>query len=649
MLIGRRLSDRYKIIEIIGGGGMANVYLARDMILEREVAIKVLRMDFSNDEEFIKRFRREAHSATSLAHPNIVSIYDVGEEDDIYYIVMEYVAGKTLKQYIQHNAPLSAIEASNIMEQLTSAISHAHQNHIIHRDIKPQNILIDDDGVVKVTDFGIAIALSSTTITQTNSILGSVHYLSPEQARGGMANETSDIYSLGIVMFELLTGRLPFSGESAVSIALKHLQSDTPSPKRWNSSIPQSVENIILKATAKDPFHRYKNVEEMEQEIITALHPDKMNEKKFVVPNNNEEITKVIPVIYDHDINNKYKNTVIHSKKKVGGKTPKPKRGNKLAMFIITTFLLLAASGVAAVTIFPSLMLPEDVTVPDLTNKEYANAVKDLLSLGFNVEDTKDVEDEKILEGYVVRTNPRSGEIVKEGTSITIYNSIGKKKVEFDNYINRNINDVEKIVEKKNFANILKNEVYDELPPGTIIDQSPKAGDLVVPDETEVTFKLSKGLKKITLKNLKDYTEVSVNDYIEEVGLNLIRKEEYSDTFEKGLVISQNPEPNSELNKGDTITVTFSLGKEEQPPKTVTRQIQIPYEPSFDGEIKDVYIFIEDASHDMTDPYKILQITKSEIEIIDFFIPYGKNAVYKVIIDDQVVAADVINYPEEAQ
>lgn len=248
-MIGKRLNGRYKILDLIGGGGMANVYLARDIILDRDVAVKVLRPDFSDDEEFIRRFHREAQAATSLNHPNIVSIYDVGEEGNILYIVMEYIDGTTLKQYIQKNGPLSNEESVNIMIQLTSALAHAHENHIVHRDIKPQNILIDENGVVKITDFGIAVALTSTTITQTNSFLGSVHYLSPEQARGGMATKKSDIYSLGIVMFELITGRLPFFGESAVSIALKHLQNNTPSPKRWNPAIPQSIENIILKST----------------------------------------------------------------------------------------------------------------------------------------------------------------------------------------------------------------------------------------------------------------------------------------------------------------------------------------------------------------------------------------------------------------
>lgn len=280
---------------------MANVYLAEDIILDREVAIKILRFDYANDNEFIRRFRREAQSASSLDHPNIVSIYDLGEEDDIYYIVMEYVEGMTLKEYITANGPLHPKEALNIMEQIVSAIAHAHQNQIVHRDIKPHNILIDHMGNIKVTDFGIATALSSTTITHTNSVLGSVHYLSPEQARGGLATKKSDIYALGIVLFELLTGRIPFDGESAVSIALKHLQAETPSAKRWNPSVPQSVENIILKATAKDPFHRYETAEDMEADIKTAFDADRLNEKRFTIQED-EEMTKAIPIIKDEEL-----------------------------------------------------------------------------------------------------------------------------------------------------------------------------------------------------------------------------------------------------------------------------------------------------------------------------------------------------------
>lgn len=420
MLIGKRLNDRYKLLQLIGGGGMANVYLARDIILDRDVAVKVLRLDFVNDELFIKRFRREAQAATSLNHENIVTIYDVGEDDGIYYMVMEYVRGCTLKQYIQQHAPLPVQEALRMMDQLTGAIAHAHQNGVIHRDIKPQNILVSEDGTLKITDFGIAVALSSTTITQTNSVLGSVHYLSPEQAKGGMATEKSDIYSLGIVMFELLTGQLPFLGESAVAIVLKHLQTETPSVRRWNPNIPQSVENIVLKATAKNPLHRYNSALDMRQHIRTALSPERINEAKFTLPiEDDDEETKVVPII---------KSPPPSLEKRENVPAPKEKRSKKWIALWALFLLLFIGVGASAVTWLPDLFFPKDVTVPDVTNKHYDDAIAELTSLGLKIEETIEQEHDDITEGFVIRTNPQAGKVVKAGTAVTIYKSIGKKK-----------------------------------------------------------------------------------------------------------------------------------------------------------------------------------------------------------------------------
>ena len=449
---------------MVGGGGMANVYLARDMILDRDVALKILRMDFNNDEEFIKRFNREAQSATSLAHTNIVSIYDVGEDGDIYYIVMEYVEGMTLKQYIQKNDPIPIEKALDIMKQITEAISHAHHNGIIHRDIKPQNILIDHEGNVKITDFGIAIALSSTNITQTNAVLGSVHYLSPEQARGGMANKKSDIYSLGIVMFELFTGRLPFSGESAISIALKHLQSETPSPKRWNPDIPQSVENIILKATAKDSFYRYESVDAMWEDLRTALDPNRINEPPFVIPED-QDATKAIPVItkeqlqstdetiirkpekqtlvYEKDTsdlpNNKVQNKN-HDKQEKQKDKQKRKKGPAILVF---SFILLLALVFLSIALYPSLFGTKEVTIPELKGKELDDAITELVNQGLIVGKTIKIEDDTIPADDVIKTNPMAGKKVKEGATVDIYQSKGKEKITLSNYEGKKMTDVE--------------------------------------------------------------------------------------------------------------------------------------------------------------------------------------------------------------
>ena len=295
---GQKINDRYEIIKSIGEGGMANVYLANDTILDRKVAIKVLRGDLENNEKFIRRFQREAKSVSDLSHPNIVEVYDVGEEEGQHYIVMEYIDGRTLKQLIQKRGALTVAEVIDIMTQITDGLSAAHEAYIIHRDIKPQNIMILDNGMIKITDFGIAMTLNATQLTQTNSVMGSVHYLPPEQAAGQTATTKSDIYSAGILMYELLTGSVPFKGENAVEIALKQMKERIPSIRKQNPLIPQSVENIVLKATAKNPKNRYDSIKEMHEDLVHALDPDRQNETKYSYPYPESELdeSKEIPI-----------------------------------------------------------------------------------------------------------------------------------------------------------------------------------------------------------------------------------------------------------------------------------------------------------------------------------------------------------------
>jgi serine/threonine-protein kinase len=656
MMIGKRLSDRYKILEMIGGGGMANVYLAHDMILDRDVAVKMLRLDFANDEEFIRRFRREAQSATSLAHPNIVNIYDVGEEGDLYYIVMEFIDGQTLKQYIQQNSPLKVEDAIGIMKQLTSAISHAHQNHIIHRDIKPHNILVDHAGNVKITDFGIAMALSATSITQTNSVLGSVHYLSPEQARGGMATRKSDIYSLGIVMFELLTGRLPFSGESAVSIALKHLQSETPSLRRWNPTIPQSVENIVLKATAKDPFHRYKSVDEMEEDLQTALDIERMNEPKFIIPIDNEA-TKAIPVITDHQPLKNLDETLVHSHEKAAnnqkdtskkkGKNSDKKR-KKWPIVLISTFFVLVILGILAVTMLPGLLSAKDVKIPDISGMSLDAAVSQLNSKGLAAGKKIEITDDKVKKGAIIKTSPEIGTTVKENSKVTLYISTGKEKFKLSNYVGKQYDDVIRLLENQDFKKIKKTEITDDSEPGRIISQTPDVGEKVIPEETVLEFEVSKGPEKIILKDLSLYNLKSAQDYASLVGLTIqVSEEKFHETIPSGGVISQSPIPGTELIKGDKVSVVISKGQE--PPKKVSRDITIPFEPLVPGEPgqkRNVIIYIEDMTHSMTEPAESFTITQNTPKTIELMIAYGKKAGYRVFVDSEVVAEETINYDD---
>ena len=436
---GQKINDRYEIIKTIGEGGMANVYLAEDTILERKVAIKVLRGDLSNDEKFIRRFKREALSVSNLSHPNIVEVYDVGEEDGNYYIVMEYIEGKTLKQLLQKRGALTLTEVIDIMSQLTDGLAHAHEAYIIHRDIKPQNIMIEDNGRIKITDFGIAMALNSTQLTQTNSVMGSVHYLPPEQANGKGSTVKSDIYSLGILMYELLTGSVPFKGDTAVEIALKHMKEKIPSVRKQNPTIPQSVENIILKATAKNPKNRYDSVREMYNDLQTALERD--NEKRIVYeyPENDLEETKVIapipkepkkPVVdkpLDKEETTETDDSILKEKDEK----------NKLPI-ILAGILLAFLIVLAVVYLLISNHDVKEVKVPDVTGLTLEEAIKKVEKQGLKYT-TKDEENADIEEGKVIRTEPKAGSTKTKGSTITIVESSGKEYLLLEDYTGKNL------------------------------------------------------------------------------------------------------------------------------------------------------------------------------------------------------------------
>ncbi|WP_459499811.1 Stk1 family PASTA domain-containing Ser/Thr kinase [Bacillus sp. C1] len=657
MMIGKRLNDRYKLLKMIGGGGMANVYLAHDDILGRDVAVKILRLDYANNDEFIKRFHREAQSVTTLSHPNIVNMYDVGEEDGIYYLVMEYVPGQTLKQYINERGMLPIGEALDIMEQLTSAMAHAHHFEIVHRDIKPHNILIRNDGVVKVTDFGIATATSATTITHTNSVLGSVHYLSPEQARGGIASKQSDIYSLGIVMFELLTGRQPFSGESAVAIALKHLQNETPSPKRWNPDIPQSVENIILKATAKDPFHRYQSANAMKRDIETALYPERINEQPFYIPED-MEATKAIPIIQQEQLfGNVSDETIVlngsNVEEQIKNEEVKPsekkKRSNKMLKVLITTFLLLAIGITLALTVIPGFFIPKEVKIPDVSGMKYETAVNTLVEKGFEVAEPNIVYTDEVEAGKVIKTNPTAGRIVKENTKITIYQSGGKQKNKMDNLIGQDFETVKKELEGK-YKIIVPYYIESEKPKGEIVEQIPTVDQMVVEAEQDVKVWISKGPYQIRPVDFSGWTENSVNSYLTEKKLVPNIKREHSDTVGKGLVISQSPKPGTPLKEGDTVTITISDGPKPKVTKTVkVDNIPIPYEPPTVGERKPqtIEVYKEDMQQKMDKPIETRTITESTTISLEFVIQEGTKGHYKIVRDGTTIIDKEVPYPAE--
>ncbi|AOZ87326.1 serine/threonine protein kinase [Bacillus xiamenensis] len=650
MLIGKRISGRYQILRVIGGGGMANVYLAEDMILDREVAIKILRFDFASDDDFIRRFRREAQSAASLDHPNIVSIYDVGEEDDIYYIVMEYVEGMTLKEYIHTNGPLHPKEAVRIMEQVVAAMEEAHAKQLVHRDIKPHNILIDNMGNIKVTDFGIAMALSSATITHTNSVLGSVHYLSPEQARGGLATKKSDIYSLGIVLYELISGRMPFEGESAVSVALKHLQSEPPSVRRWNPSVPQSVENIILKAMAKDPFYRYEDASEMQKDLKTAFDPARLKEKRFVIEEDHEA-TKAIPIMKDHQVDQDHEKTAVHpvqKPKKKEKQKPKKKR-KKWPWIVASIFFILTTATILAITVFPGFLFPKDIEVTDVSGMTVEKAEDTLKKAGFTVAaDPIEIADNEIEKGLVVKTDPNIGTKVKEGTEIQLYESTGKEKTELPDVTGEKVEKAKEILEKKGFKQVVVEEVNDnDTESGIVMEQQPSASTELVAADEEVTLTVSLGPADITLRDLTTYSKQAASNYLEDNGLKLDEKEAYSDDVPKGEVVKQEPEAGTAVKPGDTVKITFSLGPKAKPAKTVTEKISIPYEPETEGQEMNVQISIDDAEHSISDLYETFKITAPTERTIKFKIEPGQKGYYQVTVDDKVVSSKTIEYPDD--
>ena len=438
---GQKINDRYEIIKTIGEGGMANVYLANDTILDRKVAIKVLRGDLSNDEKFIRRFQREALSVSNLSHPNIVEVYDVGEEDGQYYIVMEYIEGKTLKQLLKKRETLTLPEVIDIMLQLTDGLAHAHESYIIHRDIKPQNIMILDNGLVKITDFGIAMALNATQLTQTNSVMGSVHYLPPEQANGKSATVKSDIYSLGILMYELIIGSVPFKGDNAVEIALKHMKEKIPSIRKQNPTIPQSVENIVIKATAKNPRNRYDSVKEMHDDLEICMEKENAKKVTFEYPEN--DIDDSEPITKKKEKNKIEKPNVEYTEKKEESieedilETPKKRNTVILLLTGIVLFLLI----IAGIFWLSSTKEVKDVIVPNVVGKETEKAIKELEKLGFKYT-IESKESDTVAEGLVIRTNPKAGSTRKKGDTITIIESLGGEYHYLEDYTGKDYTEI---------------------------------------------------------------------------------------------------------------------------------------------------------------------------------------------------------------
>ena len=567
---GQLIDERYKIIKSIGEGGMANVYLAYDTILDRNVAVKVLRGDLSGDEKFVRRFQREALSASSLAHPNIVEMYDVGEDNGVYFIVMEYIEGKTLKQLLKKRGTLTLSESIDIMLQLTDGMAHAHDSYIIHRDLKPQNIMIKDDGQIKITDFGIAMALNATQLTQTNSVMGSVHYLPPEQASGKRCTTKSDIYSMGIIFYELLSGSLPFKGDNAVEIALKHMRDPLPSLREENNAIPQSIENIIRRATAKNPKNRYENAKEMHEDLLRALDDDRINEEpiKYKYPEHDDsKKTKPVPKKEDDDEKDEVEDTG-DLVSKVDDEDKKDKRNKKVIIILSIIFAVLVLGVLFVALILPKFLNKKAVTIPDCTGLKVSVCEKKLQDKGFEVATKiKSVESETVKKNRVVKTDPAKGRRVKYGTKITIYKSSGEETYIIEDYTGQNYNSVKATLEAKYelIVTIEKKTPADdkEYDKDEIIGQSLSAGSEVKKGD-KITLFIPNIVEELPNFAGEGWSLVDAQNFCNEHNISVTVVEQES-AGAPGIIISQSRKAGSNLENVSSITLTVSIAKKPEP------------------------------------------------------------------------------------
>ena len=583
---GDKINDRYEIIKLIGEGGMANVYLAYDTILERKVAVKVLRGDLANDDKFVRRFQREALSASSLNHPNIVEMYDVGEDNGNFYIVMEYIDGKTLKQLIKKRGHLTVSEAIDIMLQLTDGLATAHDSYIIHRDIKPQNIMILEDGLAKITDFGIAMAINAVDLTQTNSVMGSVHYLPPEQAAGKGSTIKSDIYSLGILFYEMLSGTMPFRGETAVEIALKHIKEEMPSIRKVNNKVPQSVENIILKCTAKNPKNRYNNVKELNDDLKSALSLDRENEEKikFKYPEDDLDETKILDTISVDKKESKEEKEEELEVKEISEEKPKK---NKITKMLIIICSFIAVAFLLICVIIPTLFRTPDVRVPDVTGLSLRDATEELEKKGLVVS-SKIKEDytDEVKKGKVSKTNPKARETVKKGATVVIYKSLGSNKIKIEDYTNQDYNKVKAELEVKGLQVTIDYKVVEDKSKykgkeNLIISQSVEKDTNLVKGDT-ITLFLPKILKEYPDFVKEKYTLDEVKKFCEEYGITLSIEEKEDDSVDAGTIISQSRAAGSEIAERTNLTITIAKKSKQTTQENKTGEDDnsnmVPYE-----------------------------------------------------------------------
>ena len=588
-LIGKMLNNRYEILEKIGNGGMATVYKAKCHVLNRYVAIKILKDEFTTDSEFIKKFNTEAQSAASLTHPNIVSVYDVCNEDNLYYIVMELIKGKTLKEIIEEDGRLSWKWSVNIAIQIASALETAHKNNIIHRDIKPHNIIITEDGIAKVTDFGIAKAVSNSTITAFGTTIGSVHYFSPEHARGGYTDAKSDLYSLGIVMYEMLTGRVPFDADTPVSVALKQVQEEPVDPIKYNENIPISVNRIILKAMQKDPNLRYQNATEMIHDLSLAL---KRPNEDFVVlsTRNDNSPTQTIPTIYDleMDKNSERRNSRVSENENNKKKQSKIKEFYSKHKWAKPATIVLIAVIIFVVAMYGTIAIlngsrPEQAQMPNVSGNSDGSgkitkdeAIKLLNEAGFKDIKVEEEYNDDVEEGYVISQTPEFIENYKINVTekITLIVSKGQKILKLpDKMVGKNIEDVKKLLDELELKYEIVEENSETTQANIVLEVEPGEGEeITAATVIEITVSKGSAFKDVVVPNLVNETENNAVTKLSDLGLGVTTLYEENASKSDGIVTSQSITAGKTVKEGTEVQIVVN----KQPKKsTITISVNL--------------------------------------------------------------------------
>ena len=623
---GYEIGHRYRIIRSLGEGGMANVYLAHDMVLDRDVSVKLLRLDLRDDPSTKRRFHREAMAATQLNDPHIVGIYDVGEDHGLQYMVMQYVKGTDLKAYIKKHYPIPLPQVIDIMEQVLSAVATAHAHGIIHRDLKPQNILIDENKNVKITDFGIAVAVSQDSLTQTNTLMGSVHYLSPEQARGSIATKQSDIYSLGIILFELLTGKVPFEGETAVSIALKHFREEIPSVREQNKEIPQALENVIIKATAKEPAERYSSVNEMAADLKTVLDPQRANEPRLKIQQDDNGETKVLDIKH-------LKADDYQPKKSTDSPTvdpsTKPQKWKKYGIVSGTLGMIVL------IAVCSWWFLIRQVIIPDVEGMTVLKAEQRLHQQNLRIGKITRVNSQAVDKNRIVSTNPDVSHKTRVSTPINLTVSTGVKQLQMADYVGEDYSSVAANLRRKGFQ-VHQEPVYsDDIDKGQIIRQNHKKGTIVKPAANTIIFRVSAGKEPIKIPNFKNQDISAVQQFANKNNLQLTSQEKKSKTIATNHVINQTPRAGSTLNHGDTLTV--SIANSGNQTKTTNIQINIPFDGNGGQRENRVQVYIRDANHNLTMEYQDITINQETTINVPFTLKQGQTGAYRVVRNGRTI------------